>query len=155
MTTDLSILEFFKSLTCWYWFGFAILLLIVEIVGCAGFLFWIGLSAALVGVVLLILPDLGWAWQCVIFGVGAILTSVLWWHHLSKQPPRQDNRYLNQRGKQYIGRTFTLSESMINGRGQIKVDDSQWRVEGENFQAGTVVKVVDVDGVILKVEKIK
>jgi len=35
----------------------------------------------------------------------------------------------------------------------VKVDDSTWRVEGEDLPEGTKVRVISVDGVVLKVEK--
>lgn len=144
---------FLASLTCWHWFAFALLLMIVELLGCAGFLFWMGLSAAGTGFVVLALPTLHWPLQVICFALGSILCSILWWLHLRNAPTRTDNVYLNQRSQQYVGRIFTLDEAIVNGRGQIKVDDSQWRVEGDDLPAGTKVKVASVDGVVLKVEK--
>jgi inner membrane protein len=45
-----------------------------------------------------------------------------------------------------------LSEPIQNGRGKARIDDSVWRVEGADLPAGTQVKVMAVDGAILKVE---
>ena len=144
---------FLTSLNCWHWLGFGVLLMIVELLGCAGFLFWLGLSALALGVILGVFPTLPWAFQFVLFGLGSVLSSVLWWQHLKKQPGRTENVNLNRRSQQYVGRVFTLEQALINGRGYIKVDDSQWRIEGDEMPVGTRIKVIDVDGVILKVEK--
>jgi hypothetical protein len=37
-----------------------------------------------------------------------------------------DQPKLNRRGEQYVGRTFTLEEPIVNGHGKIRVDDSTW-----------------------------
>lgn len=54
-----------------------------------------------------------------------------------------------------MGRTFTLSEPIINGRGKINVDDSTWRVEGPDLPAGTPVLVIGVDSVTLKITRVQ
>jgi membrane protein implicated in regulation of membrane protease activity len=48
---------------------------------------------------------------------------------------------------------FTLEEPIVNGRGKIHVDDSTWRVEGEDCPKGARVRVTDAEGVILKVSR--
>jgi len=58
------------------------------------------------------------------------------------------------RGEQYVNRTFTLEEPVVNGQGKIKVDDSTWKIEGADCESGTKVRVTGVDGVVLKVEHI-
>ncbi len=37
---------------------------------------------------------------------------------------------LNRRGEQLLGRNATLSEPIVNGRGQLKIDDTVWRCGG-------------------------
>ena len=46
-----------------------------------------------------------------------------------------------------------MDEAIVNGRGQVKVDDSTWRVEGVDLPAGTAVVVKGVRGTILVVER--
>ncbi len=40
----------------------------------------------------------------------------------------------------------------MNGRGSVSSGDTIWRVKGPELAAGTRVKVVGVDGTVLKVE---
>jgi len=40
----------------------------------------------------------------------------------------------------------------VNGRGSVHAGDTIWRVEGAALPAGTRVKIVGVDGTVLKVE---
>ena len=44
---------------------------------------------------------------------------------------------------------------IVNGRGRIRVDDTYWRAEGQDQPAGARVRVVAVDGVVLKVEGVE
>jgi len=40
----------------------------------------------------------------------------------------------------------------VNGVGKVTVDDSTWRVKGPDLAVGTLIRVVDIDGVVFKVE---
>jgi membrane protein implicated in regulation of membrane protease activity len=71
---------------------------------------------------------------------------------LKNNPPQTDEPTLNRRGEQYVGRVFTLEEAIVNGVGKIKVDDSIWKVMGEDMDDGGKVKVIGIDGTVFKVE---
>lgn len=147
--------DLFNHLTYWHWLGLGIILLILEIlVSGGGFLLWIGLAAIVTAIIDWFFPTLFWGAQLLIFAVAGIVCLVGWWSYLQRNPISTDRPKLNRRGEQYIGRVFTLEAPIINSRGTIRVDDSAWRVEGEDMPVGTKVKVTDVDGVILKVVKI-
>lgn len=145
---------FFQTLTFWHWFGLGVILAILDVSFGANFvLLWSGLAAAVVGFMMLIFPKMGWEWQFIIFGVGVFLSLAFWRYHLKKMPSTSDKPHLNKRASQYIGREFYLEEPIVNGRGKVKVDDTHWRVEGDDLPEGTKIKVVDVNGVVLKVQK--
>jgi membrane protein implicated in regulation of membrane protease activity len=48
---------------------------------------------------------------------------------------------------------FPLAEPIVNNRGKIRIEDSFWLVEGKDLPLGKKVRVIGVDGVILKVEE--
>ena len=53
-----------------------------------------------------------------------------------------------------MGREFFLDEAIARGFGSIRVDDSVWRVAGEDMPTGTRVRVVAIeDGSAIRVEK--
>jgi membrane protein implicated in regulation of membrane protease activity len=139
-------------LTPWHWWVLAILLVILEVFSPGIFLLWLGIASAIVGVGLWFWPDLGWQWQLLGFALLSILSILLARTYLSFRPIKTDRPNLNRRGEQYIDRTFTLETPIINGFGKIKVDDSIWKVEGLDAVAGTRVRVIGVDGALLKVE---
>ena len=54
-----------------------------------------------------------------------------------------------------MGREFYLDSPIERGFGAIRVDDTVWRVAGDDMPAGTQVRVVAIeDGVAIRVAKI-
>jgi inner membrane protein len=133
-------------LSYWHWFALGLLLLIVEMAGAGGYLLWAGIAAGLTGVVLFISPDIGWQLQLLIFSIASVTCAVGWWQYQLRHPRVVDEPLLNQRSAQYIGRIFTLSDPVENGRGKIRVDDSFWEVSAaEDMPAGVRVKVLAIE----------
>jgi len=83
------------------------------------------------------------------------LLTILAWRYVLRDrfPAPLPKRLLNRRGASYVGRTFTLKEPIVDGNGLLHVDDSRWKVEGDDMPAGTKVKVTAIDGTVLKVER--
>ncbi|MGH8354176.1 MAG: NfeD family protein [Pseudomonas sp.] len=144
--------DYLQHLSFWDWLALGTLLLILEVFGAGGYLLWIGVAAAAVGVVTYLFPALPWAWQFLLFGVLSVLTAVLWWRRQRSAAKPSDQPGLNQRGQEFVGRTFQLHEPIVGGRGKIKAGDSVWLVSGPDLPAGTPIKVTGQDGVLLKVE---
>lgn len=136
-----------------YWFIAAVVLGTIEVaVGANFFLMWCGLSAFLVASLAYFLP-IGLKTQIIIFSIVAVAVILIWQKFKPKFITKQPKTILNQRANQYLGREFYLEEAIINGFGKVKVDDSSWRVEGPNLPEGTKVKVIGVDGTLLRVRK--
>ena len=134
----------------WYWFGFAVLLFIIEMLTGTGFLLWMGVSAIIVSLLLWVAHSISIEWQLIIFSLISILTALGWRIYLHYFPTKTDQPTLNRRAEQYIGRTFTLEYPVVNGMGRIHVDDSMWRLRcDEDFPEGTHVSIIGADGVIL------
>jgi hypothetical protein len=136
----------------WHWFALGAVLLIVELLAPGMFFLWMAESAIVVGAVLWVLPDLALEYQLIAFSVLSVASIVVFRKYLKKNPIGSDRPLLNRRADQYVGRVFTLDEPIVNGRGKIRVDDSIWRVQGQDCAAGVRVKVVAAEGVILRVE---
>lgn len=137
----------------WHWWAFGVFLLIVELLAPGMFFLWMAESAFVVGVVKLIAPSLGWEYQLILFSVLSVVSIAVFRLFLKRHPIETDQPLLNQRAAQYVGRLFTLEHPIVNGQGRIRVDDSIWKVQGEDCEPGSKVRVVAAEGVILKVEK--
>lgn len=137
----------------WHWWSLGAILLIVELLAPGMFFIWMGESAFVVGGVLWMFPALGLEYQVMLFSTLSVLSIAAFRRFLKSNPIRSDRPLLNQRTAQYVGRVFTLDEAIINGRGKIRVDDSTWRVEGQDSPVGAKVRVIGAEGVILKVQQ--
>jgi membrane protein implicated in regulation of membrane protease activity len=142
----------FEQVVFWHWWILAAVLLILELTTPVFFFLWIGISAAAVGFLLLVIPSMTIEIQLVSFGILSIVAVIAWRKYRETHPLVSDQPLLNQRGLQYAGRIFTLEHSIVNGVGKVEVDDSTWRVKGPDLAAGTRVRVTGVDGVVFIVE---
>lgn len=139
----------------WFWLGIAVLMVILDVsLGTSFFLLWLGLVAFIVGIIVWTVPTILWPYQVLIFALGSLISILGWRYYLKKNPISTDRPNLNRRTEQYIGRTFTLSEAIVNGRGKIRVEDTTWQVEGPDLPVGTVVEVKGANGIVLKVKPV-
>ena len=139
----------------WHWWSLGALLLIVELLAPGMFFIWMGESALVVGAVVWLFPALSFEHQVLLFSVLSVLSIAVFRRFLRTNPIQTDRPLLNQRAAQYVGRVFTLAEPIVNGRGKIRVDDSTWRVEGDDCPAGARVRVTDAEGVVLRVAPVE
>jgi len=142
-----------EQLTFWHWWIMGVVLLVLEVFAPGTFFLWMGIASGLVGFILLLAPSLGWQYQFMVFAVFSIVSIAAWRLYLRRNPTQTDRPTLNRRGEQYVGRSFTLEHPIVNGLGKIHVDDSTWKVRGEDCAVGSQIKVIGVDGTVLLVEK--
>jgi membrane protein implicated in regulation of membrane protease activity len=136
----------------WHWWAFGAFLLIVELLVPGMFFLWMAEAAVVTGFLLLVFPALGWEYQLMAFSLLSVISIVVFRKFLTRHPIETDQPLLNQRAAQYVGRVFTLDRAIVNGQGKIRVDDSTWKIHGQDCEAGTRVKVVAAEGVVLRVE---
>jgi len=137
----------------WHWWIAGAVLLIVEMAAPGAFFLWMGVSAGITGLILLVFPSMGWEYQFLFFALFSVVSILVWRRYLKSRPITTDKPTLNRRGEQYVGRTLTLAEPIINGIGKVKLADTIWKIEGEDMPKGSKVTVTGVDGTALKVEK--
>lgn len=138
----------------WYWWVFAVVLMILELFAPGTFFLWMGVAAIVIGAVVGLIPSLSWEIQILCFSVFSVVSVVAWRIHLKKNTEESDQPLLNQRSAQYIGRVLTLDTPISDGYGKTSIDHSLWKVRGPDCPARTRVRVVSVDGVVLIVETI-
>jgi membrane protein implicated in regulation of membrane protease activity len=146
-------LEALQPIEFWHWWVFAIALVVIEIFASGFFFLWLGVAAAVVGFILLLLPETTLQAQLLIFAVISVVSVVAWQVFRRRHPALSDHPQLNRRGEAYVGRVLTLDAPIENGVGWVRVDDSRWKVVGEDMAQGTRVRVTDADGPVLKVER--
>jgi hypothetical protein len=136
----------------WHWWILAVALVIIEILAPSFFALWLGIAAFVTGLVLWLLPQLGWEYQLLLFALLAVSSIVMWRRYYLKNPIATDEPNLNRRGEQYLGRVVTLQAPIIDGVGKIRLDDSSWKITGPDCAAGQKVRLVALNNVVFSVE---
>lgn len=146
--------RFVADLGPWSWMVLGLLLLGAEILVPGNFLIWIGAAAVAVGLMSLALWPLAiWTWQVqILVFIALAIAAALIGRSLTRGRGASDQPLLNQRASQLVGRTATLAEPIVNGRGRVRIDDTTWRVSGPDLAAGTRVRIVAAELNSLTVE---
>ena len=144
-----------EGITYWHWWILAAALVILEVFAPGAFFLWLGIAAGVVGGLIYLAPDLAWEHQVLTFSVLSVASIIVWRKYFRTTPEETDEPALNRRGEQYVGRVFTLADPIVNSMGKIRVDDTTWKIRGEDCAVGTRVEVTGVDGTILQVESRK
>jgi membrane protein implicated in regulation of membrane protease activity len=144
-----------NMVTHYGWWLAALVLVAAEMIVPGYFMLWIGIAAAAMGVLMLVLPELPAVAQAVLFGVLALAACLGYWKLVRPLAERRDDQpLLNRRGAQMVGQRFTLCEAIVNGRGKIVVGDGEWLASGPDLPLGSEVEVVEVVGTTARVRRV-
>jgi len=150
----MDLIEFISKYGSWSWIVGGLILLALELMLPGGILIWLGLAAVATGLVTFIIP-IGWAMQWAIYGALALISIILWLKYGRKaMNTKTDNPFLNDRAKRFIGREIVLDKAIDQGYGRVKLDDTIWRVSGQDMAKGSMVKITGYEGAVLEVEEI-
>lgn len=145
-------LEFAQRLEWWHWWIAAAVLAAVETFLPGAIAIWFAAAAVVVGALLLLGLPVPWQLQLVLFGVLGVVAILVWRRYRFTDGNVSEQPNLNQRGVQYIGKDYPVVEPLRGGSGKIQVGDTVWLVQGADAPAGARVRVVGVDGAVLRVE---
>lgn len=153
--------DFFGSLGPWNWVILGVALFVMETLLPGVYLLWFGLAAMIIGAVALAFANFApeaaelftWQLQLVAFAVLSMAAVLFVRRYSSPELDPSDEPGLNTRALRYVGRTFSVVEPIVDGRGKVQVGDSLWQAEGPDLPAGTKVKVVGVNATVLIVER--
>lgn len=132
-----------EGLMYWHWLILALILIIAETLGAAGFLVALSL-AALITATFTYLFVIGWQWQLIHFSILSVCCAIAWWYYLKHRPDTDSSTLINRPFEALIERVVTLVEPIKNGRGKIQVNDCFWVVTGPELPAGSIVRIIAV-----------
>ena len=134
------------------WAAVALLLFAAETMAPGAFMLWMGFAAAVVFLGVLLVDGIPLLAQVAAFVVLSFVSVQVYrkWFRRAERP--SDRPLLNRRAEQNIGMVLTLDQAIVGGRGRVRIGDSSWIAEGPDLPAGTRVRVVAVEGVVLKVQ---
>lgn len=145
--------QFLDQVSHWDWWILGLVLITLEALAPAAVFLWLGVAAGIIGGAVFFFPDMSWENQVMAFSLLSVASVIVGRRYLRWRPLATDHPLLNRRGQQYVGRTATVAQPIINGKGSIHLDDTTWTVSGKDLPAGKVVKIVGVDGTVLQVEE--
>jgi membrane protein implicated in regulation of membrane protease activity len=145
------ILEFMRSLGVWNWFIAGVVLLALEIFAPGNIFVWFGVAAIVTGAVAYFAADLGWQIELIIFVVLAVVLALAGRRLFARASDPGEQPLLNDRAQRIVGSVYVLGAPIIDGKGRIRIDDTQWRVTGPDVPSGTRVRVISADGPVLSV----
>lgn len=135
-----EVATFLEQLTFWHWFILGCALVVLEILAPGIIFVWLGVAAFITGIIALLATALTWELEFLIFTILSVVSVFAGRAFIRRNPTSTDHPLLNRRGQQYVGRVFTLDEPIVNGTGKLRIDDTTWKVNGQDMDAGTAVK---------------
>lgn len=136
----------------WLWLGLGLLLAIGEMTLPGVFLIWMAGSAVITGLVSWMVPTLGMPWLVLLFAVLSMVSVFVGRNYLRSNPVEEADPGMNDRGARSLGEVVVVSEVIADGRGRVKLGDSEWLAHGPDAEPGTRMKVTGNQGTVLLVE---
>jgi len=132
----------------WHWYVIALFLVVMEGMLVSGVFASMAVAAAIVGTLFFTNPELTWQVQLAIFaGVTFVLSFIS--IRLMKRFAQSDGDKTSP--SDMVGKEFIINRALQNGFSETEIEGNFWSIKGPNAPAGTLVKVVDVDGDMLLV----
>lgn len=149
-----AFISFLTSMPFWYWWVFAVVLLVIELSTGSTYFLWPAVAGLLVGLISVTPMGAFWQVQWLAFATLTIILFV-WtpapvrrWLYRT----RSDRPLLNEGLAQKIGQRGVVDETFVNGAGKIRLGDTLWLAQsewGENLEAGSPVEVTAASSVSL------
>lgn len=138
----------------WTWASIGLVLVVVEVAAPGAFFLWVGIAAGVTGLLVALIPDMGWQVQLALFAVLSVASTVLGRRFFRWRPIKTTHSGLNRRGMSLVGREYVLQQAIVNGASRLKTGGTTWQVEGPDLDAGASVRVTGINGTCLTVEKV-
>ncbi len=134
------------------WAVIALLLYALEVMVPGAFMLWLAFAASALLVIVWLVPGLSVLVQAVLFIALGIVSILVYRKWFRGREPESDQPTLNRRAEQLVGRVVVLERAIERGRGRVQIADAYWDVAGPDLPGGESVRIVGVDGMVLKVE---
>ncbi|MBP6596911.1 MAG: NfeD family protein [Arenimonas sp.] len=133
------------------WAAAALILIAAEAMAPGVFMLWLGLAAAAVFVILLVLPGVPPIWQAIAFVLLSFVSIAVYMKYFRGRGRPSDQPLLNRRGEQLVGKVYALDQAIVDGQGRLKIGDAFWAAEGPDLPQGARVRVVSAHNMSLQV----
>ena len=139
----------------WHWVVLGIFLMLSELVVPAFFLIWFGAAAVVVGIATALFPAFPFAWQVIVWT--AVSLALVWfWFKVFKRGSHKTRAGMSKGS--FVGEVALVTRDIRPyEKGQIRfqkpiLGDEMWEsIADEEIRVGERVRVLDVEGNLLKV----
>ncbi|WP_317930091.1 NfeD family protein [Halioxenophilus sp. WMMB6] len=143
----------------WHWVVMGVALILSELALTTFFILWFGVAAIIVGGILLLWPQLPLTWQILLWTILSVILAFAWFKYLKPLSVDRTKAGLSREAiLGEIGQVILLPNAERRGRMRFPVPilgDDEWLIiVDEGVAIGDRVRVVDVVGNALVVEKV-
>ena len=142
------------DLLWWHWIAFGLILVVAEIVVPLFVIIWFGLAAIMIGLLGLFVV-IGFVSQFALWIVLSLLFLLLWFKYF-----QQDNHTESGQADFRFDTKGVVIETIPHGaRGKVRFEtpvlgSSEWQASSdETLTRGDIIRIVDVNGQLIKVKK--
>lgn len=137
-----------------WWMVAGLLLLAAELLVPGVFLVFLGAAAVATGAFTLLF-DLGLAPSLGLFALYSVVAVMVGKKVYGQPVTDEADGLLNERARQVVGRTVTVTRAIEGGDGRVKLGDSEWNARAEiDAQPGERLIVKGVEGTCLIVDRL-
>ncbi len=147
------------ELAYWHWLVLGIGLIILEIFTASFTVFWFGLGALVVGILLWLFPAIGFSGQLVLWIIASVAFTVFWFKYF--KPKMVDKTKAGIAREAAIGESGQVIKAPVaGGRGQVRfttpvLGDDEWEfICEQDVRVGDRVFIKDFSGNTLVVVKL-
>lgn len=137
----------------WVWLILAVIFFVLDLIFAKGYLLAAAGAAVVALIISLIYNKADWYVHDTLFII-ILFMFIAGVACYKRWAGRHDNLSHHQRHHRYIGKKLCLDSAIVNGRGTIRFHGITWMIHGEDMPVGMMVKVIAVEGIILKVERL-
>jgi hypothetical protein len=137
-------------LSPWGWLSLAAIAALLEILTPGAYMIWIAAAAVATGLTVAAVP-LTPDGQLGAFAIWIVVAL------LASRPLKRrkllagDGPGLNRLSDRVAGEIATVTEALVDGRGRVRLGDSEWPARGPDAPVGARVRVEGADGALLRV----
>ena len=136
------------------WLIAALALGVAELLIPGVFAIFLALAAAVVGIAVLVVPDLPVEAQLAAFAVWSVVTVLIGKRWYTDFPVTSSDPQLNDRAARMIGETVVVEQPIHADGGRVRIGDGSWPARGPDAATGTRVRIAAVRGGLVIVEPI-
>lgn len=147
-----AFINLFETYGLWTWGSIVLLLLIVETMATTGHLIWPAIAAAALALLKLFGLDLPMLWQIGLFAVATIGLTIAAKPLVTAWRAERADKVVNEISQGMIGRRIVVIQDFANGRGRVRVGDTDWSARTDHIgpiKIGDPVVVVAVESATL------